>query len=61
VSRRHDSSAPVSQRCDLVLYKKHLELPQLQAVLDTLALASFRNKLESHGGYDMTAAGDRLW
>ncbi len=50
----------VSKRYDLVLYKKHLRLPQVQAVLDTLARASFRHELESLGGYDMTKAGDRL-
>jgi molybdate-binding protein/DNA-binding XRE family transcriptional regulator len=50
----------VSKRYDLVLYKKHLRLPQIQAVLDTLARASFRHELESLGGYDMKTAGDRI-
>lgn len=50
----------VSKRYDLVLYKKHLRLPQVQAVLETLARASFRHELESLGGYDMKTAGDRL-
>ncbi len=50
----------VSKRYDLVLYKKYLRLPQVQAVLDTLARASFRHELESLGGYDMKLAGDRL-
>ncbi len=50
----------VSERYDLVLYKKHLKLPQVQAVLETLARASFRHELESLGGYDMKTAGDRL-
>lgn len=55
-----DLVALVSERYDLVLYKKHLKLPQIQAVLETLARASFRHELESLGGYDMTASGDRL-
>ncbi len=50
----------VSERYDLVLYKRDLKLPQVQAVLDTLARASFRHELESIGGYDMKTAGDRL-
>jgi putative molybdopterin biosynthesis protein len=50
----------VSKRYDLVLYKKYLRLPQVQAVLDTLARASFRHELESLGGYEMKLAGDRL-
>jgi molybdate-binding protein/DNA-binding XRE family transcriptional regulator len=50
----------VSKRYDLVLYKKHLRLPQIQAVLDTLARASFRHELESLGGYDMKTAGTRI-
>jgi len=50
----------VSKRYDLVLYKKHLRLPQIQAVLETLARASFRHELESLGGYDMKTAGDRI-
>ncbi len=50
----------VSERYDLVLYKKDLKVPQVQAVLETLARASFRHELESIGGYDMKTAGDRL-
>ncbi len=50
----------VSERYDLVLYKRDLKLPQVQAVLETLARASFRHELESIGGYDMKTAGDRL-
>lgn len=50
----------VTKRYDLVLYEKHLKLPQIQAVLDMLARASFRHELESLGGYDMKTAGDCL-
>jgi len=50
----------VSKRYDLVLYKKYLRLPQIQAVIETLARASFRHELESLGGYDMKPAGDRI-
>ena len=55
-----DLVALVSKRYDLVLYKEHLRLPQIQAVLDTLASSSFRHELESLGGYDMKTAGDRI-
>jgi molybdate-binding protein/DNA-binding XRE family transcriptional regulator len=50
----------VSKRYDLVLYKKYLRLPQIQAVLDTLSRASFRHELQSLGGYDMKTTGDRI-
>jgi putative molybdopterin biosynthesis protein len=50
----------VTKRYDLVLYQEHLKLPQIQAVLDMLARASFRHELESLGGYDMKLAGDCL-
>jgi molybdate-binding protein/DNA-binding XRE family transcriptional regulator len=50
----------VSKRYDLVLYKKHLKLPQIEAVLDTLGHSAFRHELECLGGYDMNTAADRL-
>ena len=50
----------VSERYDLVLRRAHLELPQIQVLLDTLNRSSFRRELESVGGYDARNAGQRL-
>jgi putative molybdopterin biosynthesis protein len=50
----------VSKRYDLVVYRKHLKLPQVQAVFDTLSRATCRRDLENIGGYEMKTAGDRL-
>lgn len=50
----------VSERYDLALRRQHLDLPAVQALLETLNRASFRRELESLGGYDTKAAGQRL-
>ena len=50
----------LSERYDLVVHRKHLQLPQVQALLNTLALASYRRELENLGGYDTRVAGNRL-
>jgi putative molybdopterin biosynthesis protein len=50
----------VSKRYDLVVHKNHLKLPQVQAVFDVLARATFRHELEGVGGYDTKIAGKRL-
>jgi molybdate-binding protein/DNA-binding XRE family transcriptional regulator len=50
----------VNKRYDLVVHKKHLKLPQVQAVFDMLARATFRHELEGVGGYDTSIAGTRL-
>ncbi len=47
----------VSEHYDLVIRKKHLELPSMQHLLDTLGRASFRRDLEGLGGYDARGAG----
>lgn len=50
----------ISERYDLAIRRKHLELPGIQALLDTLARSSFRRELEGLGGYDTKDAGQRL-
>lgn len=50
----------VSERYDLAIHRQHLELPAIQTLLDTLSRSSFRRELESLGGYDTAAAGQRL-
>jgi molybdate-binding protein/DNA-binding XRE family transcriptional regulator len=49
-----------SERYDLVVHRRHLHLPQVQALFNTLALASYRRELEHLGGYDTSVAGRRL-
>lgn len=50
----------ISERYDLAIRRKHLELPAIQALLDTLARSNFRRELEGLGGYDTRDAGHRL-
>ena len=50
----------VSERYDLAVRRGHLELPGVQALLDTLSRSNFRRELESLGGYDTSGAGRRL-
>jgi molybdate-binding protein/DNA-binding XRE family transcriptional regulator len=50
----------VSERYDLAIRRRHLELPGVQAVLETLNRLSFRRELESFGGYDTKDAGQRI-
>lgn len=50
----------VSERYDLAIHRQHLDLPAIQTLLETLSRSSFRRELESLGGYDTTAAGQRL-
>lgn len=50
----------VSERYDLAIRRTHLDLPVVQALLDTLNRARFRRELESIGGYDMKPAGRRV-
>jgi putative molybdopterin biosynthesis protein len=44
----------------LVLRRTHLELPPVQALIETLGRAAFRREVEACVGYDMHTAGDRL-
>jgi putative molybdopterin biosynthesis protein len=50
----------VSERYDLAIRRRHLDSPGVQALLETLNRLSFRRELESFGGYDMRAAGQRI-
>ncbi len=50
----------VSERYDLVVRRQHLEMPTIQALLDTLNRSTYRRELESLGGYDVRTAGQRL-
>jgi putative molybdopterin biosynthesis protein len=49
-----------SERYDLAVRRRHLDLPGIQAVLDTLSRSGFRRELESLGGYDAKDAGRRM-
>jgi len=50
----------MSGRYDLAIRKKHLDLPNIQTLLDALNRSSFRRDLESFGGYDAKTAGQRM-
>jgi molybdate-binding protein/DNA-binding XRE family transcriptional regulator len=50
----------VSERYDLVVRCEHLNVPAVEALLDTLGRSSFRRELESLGGYDTRNAGERM-
>jgi putative molybdopterin biosynthesis protein len=50
----------VSERYDLAIRREHLDVPGIQTLLDTLGRVSFRRELESLGGYDTRAAGQRM-
>lgn len=50
----------VSERYDLVMRREHLELPSIQALLDTLGQSRFRKELERIGGYDTRVSGQRM-
>jgi molybdate-binding protein len=50
----------VSERYDLVVRREHLNLPAVESLLETLGRSSFRRELESLGGYDTRASGERM-
>ena len=50
----------VSERYDLVVRKRHLDLPRIQNLFDTLSRSDFRRELEGLGGYDTRVAGQRM-
>lgn len=50
----------ISERYDLVIHKRHLDLPRMQNLLDTLSRSGFRRELEGLGGYDTRVAGQRV-
>jgi putative molybdopterin biosynthesis protein len=47
----------VAERYDLVIRREHLNLPAMQAMLDTLNRSAFRRELAGLGGYDTSATG----
>jgi putative molybdopterin biosynthesis protein len=50
----------VSERYDFAIRRQHLQLPAIQILLDTLNRSRFRRELESTGGYDVSASGQRM-
>jgi putative molybdopterin biosynthesis protein len=50
----------VAERYDLAIRRQHLDLPAIQTLLETLNRSRFRRELESLGGYDTSAAGQRM-
>lgn len=50
----------VSERYDLAIRRSHMDLPGVQALLDTLGRSGFRRELEGLGGYDTATAGRRM-
>jgi len=50
----------VRERYDFVVRSQHLELPAVQALLETLGRAALRRELNEFGGYDTSIAGERL-
>jgi putative molybdopterin biosynthesis protein len=52
---------PLTQKpYNLVVRQTQLKLPSVQALLETLARASFRRDVEASVGYEMRTAGERL-
>jgi putative molybdopterin biosynthesis protein len=50
----------VTERYDLAVRREHLDLPGIQTLFNTLGRTSFRREIESLGGYDTRAAGERM-
>jgi molybdate-binding protein len=50
----------LSERYDLAIRRRHLDLPGIQVLLDTLSRSNFRRELESLGGYDTKNTGARV-
>ena len=49
-----------SVRFDFVVRKKHLNLPGVQALFETVNRSNFRLKLRNAGGYDTSVTGRRI-
>ncbi len=50
----------LTERYDLVIRKRHLDMPRVRTLLDTLCRSDFRRELEGLGGYDTRVTGRRL-
>ena len=55
-----DFTSLVTERYDLVLRRDHLNLPAVQALMNTLNRSGFRRELEGIGGYDTATSGSRM-
>lgn len=49
-----------TERYDLAIRRRDLDLPPIAALLDVLGRAAFRREIENLGGYDAHVAGDRM-
>lgn len=50
----------VSERYDLAFYRRHLDLPAVETLFETLSRAAFRRELTGVGGYDTRTTGSRI-
>ena len=50
----------VSEQFDLVIPRRYLDLPAVQALLETLNRAALRRQLEALGGYDTSRTGSEV-
>jgi molybdate-binding protein/DNA-binding XRE family transcriptional regulator len=50
----------VSERYDLVVHRRYLELPRMQNLFETLGRSGFRRELEGLGSYDTRVSGRRV-
>jgi putative molybdopterin biosynthesis protein len=49
-----------TERYDLAIRRRDLDLPAVVKLLEVLARADFRREVEKFGGYDTSAGGDRV-
>jgi putative molybdopterin biosynthesis protein len=49
-----------SERYDLVIPQRFLEMPAIASLLDVLQTAAFRRSLSGLGGYDVSVTGQRI-
>jgi putative molybdopterin biosynthesis protein len=50
----------LTERYDFAIQRKHLDLPAVQTLLNTLNRAGFRRELDHVGGYDTRTSGQRM-
>lgn len=50
----------LTERYDFAIQRRHLDLPAIQTLLNTLNRAGFRRELDYAGGYDTRASGQRI-
>jgi molybdate-binding protein len=44
----------------LAIRRQHLDLPGIRALIEVLGRSQFRRELDSLGGYDTSATGQRM-